>query len=60
MCQRKRAMFSMPFIVRTHFKHGFVALPYCAFTTTQTVLNNGSLKSSLLWKMAGYHLGNSG
>lgn len=53
-------MFSMLFIARTHFKDVFVALLYCAFTIAQTALDNGSLESSPLWKMAGYHLGNSG
>lgn len=53
-------MFSMLFIARIHFEEVFVALLYYAFTKSQPALNNGSLNSSPLWKMAGYHLGNHG
>lgn len=58
--RRKTAIFSMLLPARTLCKDVFVAVLYCVFTTTQTALNNGSLKSLPLWKMAGYHIGNHG
>lgn len=53
-------MFYILYIARTHLKDVFIALLSCALTRSETVLNNGSLKSSPLGKMAGYQLENRG
>lgn len=53
-------MFSILSIARTHLKDVFIALLSCALTGSETALDNGSLQSSPLGKMAGYQLGNRG